>query len=92
VADIVNVLQSYYINVHIVDPLASSEELRHEYGFELKEKQDADYDVVILAVPHKAYINLEETYFNSITKPHALIADLKGLYRNKISKRFYWSL
>ena len=92
VADIVNVLQSYYLNVHIVDPLASSEELKHEYGFGLTRETDNDYDVVILAVPHTAYKLLDENYFNSITKPHALIADIKGLYRNKITNRYYWSL
>src|SRR6478752_167051 len=42
VADIVNVLQSYYINIHIVDPCASSEELKHEYGFGLTKDTDND--------------------------------------------------
>jgi len=92
VADIVNVLQSYYLNIHIVDPLASSDELHHEYGFKLTEAVDTDYDVVIIAVPHAAYKKLDEAYFSSITKPHALIADIKGLYRNKITDRYYWSL
>jgi len=92
VADIVNVLQSYYINIHIVDPYASSDELNHEYGFGLTEQTDNDYDVVILAVPHTAYKQLDGNYFASITKPHALIADIKGLYRNKIANRYYWSL
>jgi UDP-N-acetyl-D-galactosamine dehydrogenase len=92
VADIVNVLQSYYINIHIVDPYASSDELNHEYGFGLTEQTDNDYDVVILAVPHTAYKQLDGNYFAAITKPHALIADIKGLYRNKIANRYYWSL
>ena len=92
VADIVNVLQSYYINIHIVDPYASSEELKHEYGFELTSEAGNDYDVVILAVPHTEYKKLDENYFASITKPHGLIADIKGLYRNKITNRHYWSL
>ncbi|WP_231402158.1 nucleotide sugar dehydrogenase [Panacibacter microcysteis] len=92
VADIVNVLRSYYLNVHIVDPHASSDELQHEYGFALTREMDNDYDVVIIAVPHTAYRLLDENYFQSITKKHALVADLKGLYRNKIANRYYWSL
>lgn len=92
VVDIVNVLRTYYLNVHVVDPLASSDEVKHEYGFALTEKPDNDYDVVIAAVCHTKYMNLDEDYFASITKPHALIADLKGMYRNKISNRKYWSL
>ena len=92
VADIVNVLRSYYLNVHTVDPHASSDELQHEYGFALTREMDNDYDVVIIAVPHTAYRLLDENYFQSITKKHALVADLKGLYRNKIANRYYWSL
>ena len=92
VADIIKVLQSYYLNVHVTDPLASSDELQKEYGFGLMENTDNDYDVIIIAVPHNEYHTLDEAYFSSLTKEHALIADLKGLYRNKITNRKYWSL
>ena len=92
VVDIVNVLRSYYLNVHVVDPLASSDEVMHEYGFALVDKPDNDYDVVVAAVCHTAYVDLDEDYFTSITKPHAMIADLKGMYRGKITNRKYWSL
>jgi len=51
-----------------------------------------EYDAVIVAVPHEPYLCLDENYFAGITKPHGLIADLKGLYRNKIINRNYWSL
>src|SRR6476620_4419804 len=92
VADIVNVLQSYYINIHIVDPYANSDHLVHEYGFGLSGNLSNEYDAVIVAVPHEPYLCLDENYFAGITKPHGLIADLKGLYRNKIINRNYWSL
>ena len=92
VADIVNVLKGYYINVHVTDPKASSEEVMHEYGFSLVDKTDTDYDVVIVAVSHTEYCDLDEKYFASISKPHVLIADLKGIYRNKINNLKYWSL
>jgi UDP-N-acetyl-D-galactosamine dehydrogenase len=92
VVDIINVLRTYYLNVHVVDPHASSEEVMHEYGFALVDKPANDYDVVVIAVCHTAYADLDEAYFASITKPHALIADLKSMYRNKISNRKYWSL
>ena len=91
VADIVNTLNAY-IKVHVIDPFASSEDLMHEYGFSLTEKLDNDYSAVILAVQHKQYKNLDSCYFESITKEKALVADLKGLYRNKIKNRAYWSL
>ena len=85
-------MRSYHLHVDVADAIASSDDIEHEYGFPLIEKLETDYDVVIIAVPHQAYKNLDETYFTSITKPHALIADLKGIYRNKIHSRKYWSL
>jgi UDP-N-acetyl-D-galactosamine dehydrogenase len=92
VADIVDTLSSFHLEVHVVDPLASSSELTEEYGFGLTGKIDNDYNAVILAVQHQQYKKLDSAYFESITKENALIADIKGLYRNKIHNRAYWSL
>jgi len=92
VSDVVKALQKYYLNVDVVDSYADSDELQHEYGFGLTDKIANDYDAVIIAVPHKPYHELDDAYFTSITKEGALIADLKGIYRNKISTRNYWSL
>jgi UDP-N-acetyl-D-galactosamine dehydrogenase len=91
VADVVDSLKSYYLNVHVADPYADSAEVEHEYGFKLVDKIDNDYDAVIVTVPHKQFINYDDAYFASITKEHAIIADLKGIYRNKINSRLYWS-
>lgn len=92
VADVIKTLKSYHLNVFVTDPYADSDELHHEYGFSLVNEIDNDYDAVLISVPHEPYLAFDEAYFNSITKQHALIADLKGCYRNKISSRKYWSL
>ncbi len=92
VADVVKALQSYYVNVDVEDPYADSAELKHEYGFELAPSTGNDYDAVIITVPHNEYKDLDDAHFVSITKPHGMIADLKGIYRNKIYNRTYWSL
>ena len=92
VADVVKELMSYSLNVHITDPHADSASLKHEYGFELTPEISNDYDAVIITVPHAAYKKLDDAYFASITRSYALIADLKGMYRGKISSRNYWSL
>jgi UDP-N-acetyl-D-galactosamine dehydrogenase len=92
VADVVKELKAFYVNVDVEDPYAGSDELKHEYGFGLADKTANDYDAVIIAVPHNDYLQLDESYFTGITKQHALIADLKGIYRNKITNRNYWSL
>lgn len=92
VADVYKELKGFSLNVDIVDPHASSDELLHEYGFSLTEKIAENYDAVIITVPHESYKSLDDGYFASITKPYALVADLKGTYKNKIKSRSYWSL
>jgi UDP-N-acetyl-D-galactosamine dehydrogenase len=92
VADIIHELKSYSLNVHVTDPHADSKELKHEYDFELTPDLSNDYDAVIVCVPHKAYLNMDDNSFANITKSHGLVADLKGSYRGKISSRKYWSL
>jgi UDP-N-acetyl-D-galactosamine dehydrogenase len=91
VADVVKELREFYVNVDVVDPHADGEELQHEYGFGLANEAGKDYDAVIVTVCHEPYAALDEAYFESITKPHAVIADLKGVYRGKIKSRNYWS-
>ena len=92
VHDVIRGLKDFSVQVEVVDPHADSEELMHEYGYGLVEKPTGDYDAVILAVPHEPYRMLDDAYFVSITKPGAMIADLKGIYRNRIKSRTYWSL
>ncbi len=92
VADVVKELKSFLLNVDVTDPHADSSELKHEYGFELVSKLSNDYEAVIITVPHAAYKDLDDAYFAGITKPKALIADLKGIYRNAVKSRDYWSL
>ena len=92
VADIIKELESYSLQVHVADPHASSVQLKHEYGFELAPDLSNDYAAVIVAVPHREYLNMDDDAFAKLTKPHAMIADLKGIFRNKITSRKYWSL
>ena len=92
VSDIIKELKSYSLLVHVTDPHASSDELKHEYGFELTPALANDYSAVIVTVPHNDYLKMDDESFSKITNPEAIIADLKGIYRGKISSRKYWSL
>jgi UDP-N-acetyl-D-galactosamine dehydrogenase len=92
VADVVKELKSFSLNVDVTDPHAESEELKHEYGFELATQLSNDYDAIVVTVPHNEYKALDDAYFTGITKPTAMIADLKGIYRHSINSRRYWSL
>ncbi|TXH22015.1 MAG: nucleotide sugar dehydrogenase [Chitinophagaceae bacterium] len=92
VADIVKELKSYSLSVDIVDPYASSEDLKEAYGFGLNKTISNHYLAVIITVPHNDYKILNDKYFAEITKENAIIADLKGVFKNKIKQRKYWSL
>lgn len=92
VADVIDELKGFSVNVEVVDPYASAEELAHEYGFGLVERPASDYDAVIVAVNHKQYLGLDEAYFKSITNKQAVLVDVKGIYRDKIGELTYWSL
>jgi UDP-N-acetyl-D-glucosamine/UDP-N-acetyl-D-galactosamine dehydrogenase len=92
VADLVKDLLDYSIKVDFVDPHAAPEDIRHEYGLSMTFAIGKDYDAVILAVAHDEYKTFTEDYLLSITRPKALFADLKGLYRNKFNSLKYWSL
>jgi UDP-N-acetyl-D-galactosamine dehydrogenase len=94
VVDVIKELQSYYIDVDIIDPYAKPEEVKHEYGINMTEKAGTNYDAVILAVNHKDYMNLDEEYFKSITNGKGILVDVKGILRGKINEEnlYYWSL
>ena len=92
VADVISEFKSYGVNVEVVDPYASSKDLKHEYGFELVEKPSGKYDAIVVAVNHKPYIEFNETYFKSLAADKAILVDVKGIYRNKIKELTYWSL
>ena len=80
VADLVRELMKYAINVHLVDPRASPNEIAHEYGMTLLDKPSAQYDAVIVAVGHDKYRTLDVTYFKSLMNETPILLDLKGLY------------
>lgn len=92
VVDLINELRQFSVTVEVVDPCASSEEMQREYGFSLAEKIANDYDAVVVAVAHDEFLDHNEKYFLSITKPNAVFIDVKGIFRNKIQKFLYWSL
>jgi len=92
IVDTVKELLAFNIKVDVEDPYAVKDEVKEEYGLNLSDEVANNYDAVIITVPHEPYRTLNDAYFTSITTPEALIADLKGIYRNKIVNRKYWSL
>lgn len=92
VADVVKEFKSFGVAVDIIDPHASSEELEHEYGFGLTAKAGNGYDAVVVAVNHKEYLPLEESYYKALLSEGGILVDVKGILKGKINDLTYWSL
>lgn len=94
VIDIIRELESFSVQVDIVDPHADSEELHHEYGCTLVPQPAPNtYEAIIIAVAHNEYFNMEEQYLTSLLKDgQGVLVDIKGTYRSKIKNLNYWSL
>ena len=92
VVDVIRELESFGVNVEVVDPHASSDQVKHEYGFELTPEIGSAYDAVIVAVNHEEYLNKSESYFQGLSKDNGVFVDVKGVYKGKFNQMTYWSL
>ncbi len=92
VADLVDELHSYNLIVHVTDPYADHQEVKHAYHFDMVNQLDAPYDIIILAVNHKEYLQHNEAYFKNLATEQTLFYDVKGVFRGKIKDLTYKSL
>jgi UDP-N-acetyl-D-glucosamine/UDP-N-acetyl-D-galactosamine dehydrogenase len=92
VADVYNELKSYGVDIDVIDPHASSDDVKKEYGYSLVKAPSGKYDAVIVAVGHKDYLNLGEGDFRELLDDKGILVDIKGLYRKRVKSLNYWSL
>jgi UDP-N-acetyl-D-galactosamine dehydrogenase len=81
VIDVVRELQSYGMQVHVHDPVASPEEAREEYGIELCNDWDAlpRAAAIVAAVPHRALLERPLDAVLDKLEPGGVYADVKSL-------------
>ncbi len=92
VATLVRELQDFSINVHVVDPNASPNEVAHEYKLTLSDKISEDYDAVVVAVSHHEYRKYDSAFFKSIMGKNPILVDLKAIYHDIDPEIEYWRL
>ncbi|HEY0130136.1 MAG TPA: nucleotide sugar dehydrogenase [Allosphingosinicella sp.] len=84
VIDVIRRLQELGHEVTVHDPLADTAEARHEYGIDLADDAfDGSYDLVLVAVPHAAYSELDDSSLAGLVAEGGLLADLKHLYKTR---------
>ena len=91
VVDLVRELMDFSIQVHVVDPHGNPNELAHEYGISLIDKPLGDYDIIVMAVGHKAYLQMTVSDFEKISKDEFYMFDIKGVL-NAAEYKNYWRL
>ncbi|UVD79130.1 nucleotide sugar dehydrogenase [Myroides albus] len=87
VADIYKELKKFGVSVDVHDPWAKAEEVKHEYGIQLKESLPIDkkYEAVIIAVAHQQFLTLN---LKDLTVNNAVVFDTKAcLERNIVDAR-----
>ena len=92
VADVIKELVDFSVSVDVIDPGASAHEVMEEYNLDLKKQPEGVYDAVILAVSHKEYLKLDESYYSALLGKDGIVVDVKGVLRGKIKNHTYWSL
>ena len=91
VVDLVRELMDYSIQVAVVDPHGSPNELAHEYGITLIDEPVGLYDIIVLSVGHKEYIQMKPEDFQKLSKDEIYMFDIKGVL-NPNDYKNYWRL
>ena len=81
--DLVRRLKSLGHDVEVADAIASPEEIEREYGLKVTELDGRSYDLVVGAVAHRDYRDLDDDRLASLVAPGGTLADLKGMWRGR---------
>ncbi len=91
-ADLVLSLSSYIDKIDVEDYLADSEEVMHEYGIKLSNESNGKYDVVVFAVAHKDYTDLQLEDLKKICTDDVTLFDLKNIFKGRLNGIGSWTL
>ncbi|MFO0676080.1 MAG: nucleotide sugar dehydrogenase [Polyangiaceae bacterium] len=95
VPDILTELRSFGVQPMIHDPLGNPKEAEHEYGVKLASLDEyRNLDAVVLAVSHKAYLEMGQSKIQGMLKDSGMLIDVKSaLDPSKVERGIqYWSL
>jgi UDP-N-acetyl-D-galactosamine dehydrogenase len=75
--DIYRELETYDVNLEVYDPWASKSEVMHEYGIEMVDSPEGQYDGIILAVSHNEFKSLN---LSELRAENSVVYDVKGFW------------
>ena len=92
VVDLIRELESFSVAVDVIDPHASTDGVRDEYGITMSTTPQGKYDAILLAVPHVEYASLDESFYNDHLNGSRIVVDISGQLKNKFQNMDYWRL
>jgi len=94
VRDVLDELEAYGIQALIHDPLADPEPIAGLWGRTMSDPEHwSELDVLLLAVPHRQYLERQACYYRNRLSRQGLFADLKAVFRRDAGMfPEYWSL
>jgi UDP-N-acetyl-D-galactosamine dehydrogenase len=69
--------------VDVADPIAAADEVEREHGVKVTTPDGKSYDLVIGAVAHRHYRDLDDEALARLVTPGGTLADLKGMWRDR---------
>ncbi|MFN3724712.1 MAG: nucleotide sugar dehydrogenase [Allosphingosinicella sp.] len=93
VVDVIARLKQLGHVVTVHDPLVDPAEARHEYDLDVSTGAlEGRYDIVLVAVPHQEYAELDDSTLTGLVHDHGLLADLKNVYGGRMLNVRRWTL
>ncbi len=81
VVDMIEEFNLLHAKVDVYDPWVNKEEAREEYGITpIDTPQQGKYDAIVLAVPHKEFIEMGSAQIRAFGKPGHILYDVKYLF------------
>lgn len=89
VVDLIKSIQSYGMEVDVVDPWVDIDEAKTEYSLEVGHSIDPkkQYQVVVLAVAHEEFVDFAPTRWEDFLLPSGVVFDLKGVVPRSLNVR-----
>jgi UDP-N-acetyl-D-galactosamine dehydrogenase len=93
VGDIVKRFWFHGHSVTVHDPYADTAEAERDYGVNLDpEALEQRYDLVVAAVSHRFYREMDDATLAGLVEEDGLFADVKGVFRGRDFGRRTWTL
>jgi len=94
VADLIERLKMFKINIVLEDPYAEKEEVKKEYGLTLtnSDNLESNFDAIIMAVNHDTFQEMPDLALNNMLTEEGFVFDIRGTFGNLVSQDRYLTI